>query len=113
MRLPGGADPWPDAPAGGSAQAPSPRARPCPPARDDTAEAAGRRCRRRSAGTRRRERENPMHHEIEQAGTGHEHGPDVGTHAEPGGWHVVKVFNADAVPMPLRFDTLDQARTYV
>jgi hypothetical protein len=26
---------------------------------------------------------------------------------------VVKVFNADAVPMPLRFDTLEQARTYV
>ena len=26
---------------------------------------------------------------------------------------MVKVFNADAVPMPLRFDTLEQARTYV
>ena len=54
-----------------------------------------------------------MHYEIEQAGPGHEHGPDVGTHAEPERWHVVKVFNADAVPMPLRFDTLEQARTYV
>jgi hypothetical protein len=54
-----------------------------------------------------------MHYEIEQAGAGQEHGPDVGTHAEPERWHVVKVFNADAVPMPLRFDTLEQARTYV
>ena len=27
-----------------------------------------------------------MHYEIEQAGPGHEHGPDVGTHAEPAGW---------------------------
>ena len=26
---------------------------------------------------------------------------------------MVKVFNADAVPMPLRFDTLEQALTYV
>ena len=26
---------------------------------------------------------------------------------------MVRVFNADAVPMPLRFDTLEQARTYV
>ena len=54
-----------------------------------------------------------MHYEIEQAGAGDEHRPDVGTHAEPERWHVVKVFNADAVPMPLRFDTLEQARTYV
>ena len=54
-----------------------------------------------------------MHYEIEQAGPGHEHRPDVGTRAEPQRWHVVNVFNADAVPMPLRFDTLDQARTYV
>jgi hypothetical protein len=53
-----------------------------------------------------------MHYEIEQAGLGHEHGPDVGTHAEPEHWHVVNVFNADAVPMPLRFDTLDQALAY-
>jgi hypothetical protein len=52
-------------------------------------------------------------YEIEQAGAGDEHRPDVGTHAEPERWHVVKVFNADAVPMPLRFDTLEQARTYV
>ena len=43
-----------------------------------------------------------MHYEIEQAGPGHEHRPDVGTHAEPERWHVVNVFNADAVPMPLR-----------
>ena len=42
-----------------------------------------------------------MHYEVEQAGAGHEHSPDVGTHAEPERWHVVKVFNADAVPMPL------------
>ena len=53
------------------------------------------------------------HYEIEQAGAGDEHGPDIGTHAEPERWHVVRVFNADAVPMTLRFDTLDQARTYV
>jgi hypothetical protein len=26
---------------------------------------------------------------------------------------VVNVLNADAVPMPLRFDTLEQARAYV
>ena len=50
-----------------------------------------------------------MRYEIEQAGTGHEHGPDVGTHAEPERWHVVNVFNADAVPMPLTFDALEQA----
>ena len=50
-----------------------------------------------------------MHYEIEQAGAGREHGPDVGTHAEPERWHVADVFNADAVPMPLRFDTLEQA----
>ena len=53
-----------------------------------------------------------MHYEIEQAGLGREHGPDVGTHAEPERWHVVNVLNADAVPMPLRFDTLDQALAY-
>ena len=54
-----------------------------------------------------------MHYEIEQAGPGHGHRPDVGTHAGPERWHVVNVFNADAVPMPLRLDTLEQARTYV
>ena len=54
-----------------------------------------------------------MHYEIERAGTGQEHEPDVGTHAEPERWHAVKVFNADAVPMPLRFDTLEQALAYV
>ena len=54
-----------------------------------------------------------MHYEIEQAGAGGGHRPDVGTHAEPEGWHVVKVFNADAVPMPLTFDTLEQALAYV
>jgi hypothetical protein len=56
-----------------------------------------------------------MHYEVEQAGAGHEHNPDVGTHAEPERRHVVKVFDADAdaVPMSLRFDTLEQARTYV
>ena len=48
------------------------------------------------------------HYEVEQAGAGQEHEPDVGTHAEPERWHVVNVFNADAVPMPLTFDTLDQ-----
>ena len=53
-----------------------------------------------------------MHYEVEQAGLGDEHRPDVGTHAEPELWHVVRVFNADAVPMPLRFDTLEQASNY-
>jgi hypothetical protein len=54
-----------------------------------------------------------MRYEIEQAGAGDERRLDVGTHAEPERWHAVNVFNADAVPMPLRFDTIDQARTYV
>ena len=54
-----------------------------------------------------------MRYEIEQAGTEDEHGPDVGTHAEPAGWHVVKVFNAEAVPMPLTFEALTQALDYV
>ena len=54
-----------------------------------------------------------MHYEIEQAGLGHQHGPDVGAHAGPESWHVVRAFNADAVPMPLRFDTLTQALDYV
>jgi hypothetical protein len=54
-----------------------------------------------------------MRYEVEQAGAGDEHEPDVGTHAEPERWHVVNVFNADAVPMPLRFDTLEQALAYV
>ena len=54
-----------------------------------------------------------MRYEIEQAGAGDGHRPDVDTHAEPVRWHVVRVFNADAVPMPLRFDTLDQALAYV
>ena len=54
-----------------------------------------------------------MHYEVEQAGAGHERSPDIGTHADPERWHVVNVFNADAVPMPLRFDILEQARTYV
>ena len=54
-----------------------------------------------------------MRYEIEQVGSGQGHHPDVGTHAEPERWHVINVFNADAVPMPLRFDMLEQARTYV
>jgi hypothetical protein len=54
-----------------------------------------------------------MRYEVEQAGAGNLHRPAVGTHAEPEHWHVVKVFNADAVPMPLRFDTLEQALAYV
>ena len=53
-----------------------------------------------------------MYCEVEQAGAGQEHEPDVGTYAEPEQWHVVNVSNADSVPMPLRFDTLEQARTY-
>src|SRR4051812_24919912 len=53
-----------------------------------------------------------MHYEIEQAGAGDEHRPDVGSHVKPERWHVADVFNADAVPMPLRFDTLDQALAY-
>jgi len=54
-----------------------------------------------------------MHYEVEQAGAGEEHRPAVGTHTEPERWHVVRVFNADTVPMPLRFDTLEQALAYV
>ena len=54
-----------------------------------------------------------MHYEIEQAGDGQEHRPDVGTHAEPVGWHVVNVFDSDVVPTPLTFDTIDQALAYV
>jgi hypothetical protein len=54
-----------------------------------------------------------MRYEIEQAGAGHEHNPDVGTHAEPERWHVVSVLNADAVPMPLTFEALQQALDYV
>ena len=53
-----------------------------------------------------------MHYEIEQAGAGHEPGPDVGTHAGPERWRVVRVLNADAVLMPLRFDTLERALAY-
>ena len=54
-----------------------------------------------------------VHYEVEQADAGDEHRPDVGTRVEPERWRVVRALNADAVPMPLRFDTLDQARTYV
>ena len=32
-----------------------------------------------------------MHYEIEQAGDGSEHRPDIGTHAQPERWHVVRV----------------------
>jgi hypothetical protein len=54
-----------------------------------------------------------MHYEIEQAGAGDEHRPDVGTHAEPERWHAVNIFDADVVPTPLTFDTIDQALAYV
>ena len=54
-----------------------------------------------------------MHYEVEQAGAGNGHRPDVGTHAVPKRWRVVRALNADAVPMPLRFDTLEQALAYV
>jgi hypothetical protein len=54
-----------------------------------------------------------MHYEIEQAGLGREHGPDVGTRADPTRWHVVNAFNADAVPRPLTFEALQQALAYV
>ena len=54
-----------------------------------------------------------MHYEVEQAGTGGEHHPDIGTHAEPERWHVVNVFDTDVVPTPLTFDTIDQALDYV
>ena len=43
-----------------------------------------------------------MHYEVEQAEPGHEHGPDVGTHAEPERWHVVNVFNAAAAAAAIR-----------
>jgi len=54
-----------------------------------------------------------MRDEVEQAGAGQEHGPDVGTHAAPERWRVVVVFDADAVPTPLRFDTLTQALAHL
>jgi hypothetical protein len=54
-----------------------------------------------------------MHYEIEQAGLGREPGPGVGTHAQPKRWRKVNVLTADAVPMPLRFDTLTRALDYV
>jgi hypothetical protein len=54
-----------------------------------------------------------VEHEIEQAGLGHEPGPDVGTHARPKRWHKVNVLTADAVPMPLTFEALTQALDYV
>ena len=47
-----------------------------------------------------------MHYEVEQASH------DVGVGAEPERWHAVNALNADAVPMPLRFDTLEQALAY-
>src|SRR3954454_17949617 len=40
-----------------------------------------------------------MHYEIEQAGAGDDHRPDVGTHAEPEHWHTVNVLNADAAAL--------------
>ena len=52
-------------------------------------------------------------YEVEQADAGNEHRPGVGTHAVPKRWRVVRALNADAVPMPLRFDTLEQALAYV
>ena len=52
-------------------------------------------------------------YEIEQADAGNEHRPGVRTHAVPERWRVVRALNADAVPMPLRFDTLEQALAYV
>jgi hypothetical protein len=54
-----------------------------------------------------------MHYEIEQAGLGREHGPDVGTNAEPERWQVVAIIDAEVVPTPLTFDTIDQALAYV
>ena len=42
-----------------------------------------------------------MRYEVEQVGT------------DDGRWHVVDVFDADAVPLPLRFDTLEQTLAYV
>ena len=48
-----------------------------------------------------------MRYEIEQAS------PDVGTNAEPERWQVVAIIDTEVVPMPLTFDTLDQALAYV
>ena len=53
-----------------------------------------------------------MHYEIEQAGDGSEHRPGSGPHAVPKRWRMVRVLNADAAPMPLRFDTLERALAY-
>ena len=54
-----------------------------------------------------------MHYEVEQAGPDHEHGPGVGTHAEPERRHVVAIIDTEVVPTPLTFDTIDQALAYV
>ena len=48
-----------------------------------------------------------MHYEIEQAS------PDVGAGAEPERWQVVAIIDAEVVPTPLTFDTIDQALAYV
>ena len=54
-----------------------------------------------------------MYYEIEQAGPGHEHRPDVGTRRRAGALARGQRLRRRAAPMPLRFDTLEQARTYV
>ena len=48
-----------------------------------------------------------MRYEVGRVGAGDEHRPDVGTHAEPERWHVVRVFDSDVVPTTPRFDTID------
>jgi hypothetical protein len=48
-----------------------------------------------------------MHYEIEQGR------PDVGTNAGPERWQVVAIIEAEVVPTPLTFDTIDQALAYV
>ena len=46
-----------------------------------------------------------MHYEVEQAGAAASR-PRRRHPRRAGRWHVVNVFNADAVPIPLTFDTI-------
>ena len=54
-----------------------------------------------------------MHYEIEQAGAGRSTARTSAPTPSPSAGTWSAVIDADAVPMPLRFDTLDQALAYV
>src|SRR4051812_47399475 len=73
------------------------------PARDDTAKVANRSMARTLDADQEERRKDSMRYEIEQAGT----------HAEPECWRVVNIVDAEVVPVPLAFDTLQPALAYV